>query len=50
MTYQDKLINEHLRTFELAAIAYAHGPSVKTSQDLAVARHKIVKFIKESSK
>lgn len=50
MTYQDQLINEHLKRFELAVIEHFDKPSIKASQELAKARHELVAFMKECRK
>ena len=50
MTYQDQLIQQHLKRFELAAIKQFDKPSIKASQELAKARHELVAFMKECRK
>ena len=50
MTYQDQLINEYLKRFELAVIEQFDKPNIKASQELAKARHELVAFIKECRK
>lgn len=48
MTYQDQQIQKLMREFELSIIAQFDKPSITHSQDLAKARHNLMKFIKEA--
>lgn len=50
MTYQDQLMNEKLKRFELATLTHFTKPSVLASQELSKARHDLIAFIKEAKK
>ena len=50
MTYQDQLIRDHLKRFELAVLAQFDKPSVVHAQELAKAIHALTSFIKGSNK
>lgn len=50
MTYQDQLMNQHLKRFELAILAHYEKPSLITSQELSKSRHELMDFIKECKK
>ena len=50
MTYQDQLINQKLKRFELATLEQFNNPSISASQELSKARHDLVAFIKEAKK
>ena len=48
MTYQDQQIQKLMREFELATITQFDKPSLAHSQDLAKARHNLIKFVKDA--
>ena len=48
MTYQDQLMSQHLKRFELAILEHYDKPSVATSQELSKSRHELMAFIKEA--
>lgn len=47
MTYQDQLLNNLMRNFELAVLNYSSDKSVLNSQKLAEARHELMRFMKQ---
>lgn len=49
MTYQDQLIRDHLKRFELAILAQFDKPSVSHAQELSESRHALVAFIKQGA-